>query len=72
MTTPTKGTVWLHASRTDFFGEPLELTVTWIGRGKVYSHDETYHTVITPVGLFDTLCRKIIHTPRTMKKAEKT
>jgi hypothetical protein len=63
MTAPTKGTVWLHNSRKDWNGNPLELTVTWIGRGNVYSRDQHYHKVKTPVEAFDKFCLEVKAVP---------
>lgn len=62
-TLPVKGTVWLHARRKNIDGEPLQLTVTSITRGKVYSRTEFGSRVKTPVETFDQFCREIVSVP---------
>lgn len=60
---PVKGTVWRHARRVTWDGEPLELTVTSITGGRVYSLDKYRRRVKTPVELFDKLCLEIVSVP---------
>lgn len=62
-TLPAKGTVWRHARRKDYTGAPLELTVTSITAGKVYSRTTHGTRVKTPVDLFDGLCLEIVSVP---------
>lgn len=60
---PVKGTVWRHARRKDWQGNPLELTVTSITKGKVYSRDKYYDKVRTPVELWPAMCAEVISVP---------
>ena len=68
-TLPAKGTVWKHARRKDpIYGEPLELTVTSITRGKVYSRTKYGGRVKTPVETFDQFCLEIVSVPEPKPK----
>lgn len=60
---PVKGTIWRHARRTDYAGNPLELTVTSITNGRVYSVDKYRDRVKTPVELWSRMCAEIVSVP---------
>lgn len=63
MNLPVKGTVWKHARRTDWNGLPVELTVTSITDGKVYSTTKYRDRIKTPVELFEKLCLEVVFVP---------
>jgi hypothetical protein len=60
---PVKGTVWRHVRRTNYDGTPMELTVTSITNGLVYSRDKYRGRVKTPVAIFEAMCKEIVSVP---------
>lgn len=71
-TLPVKGTVWKHARRKDIDGEPLELTVTSITKGKVYSRTKYGGRVKTSVEAFPQFCLEIVSVPEPTPKGSTT
>lgn len=66
---PAKGTVWKHATRTEYDGSPRVLTVTSVTQGKVYSRDSLGFKFKTPVGVFSKFCLEIVSVPELQTSA---
>lgn len=71
---PVKGMVWKHASRTQYTGEPVVLTVTSIGTHNgeptVFSRDPLWsdQRVKTPLRLWEQKCLEVVSVPEPKAK----